>query len=193
MTAALETTEALLAKAKVGTKLTPVERRKVIRFLDEGGDERKEYSNRELAKLFSVDEAVIRKDKKKILALYTRAITPDHAMLYVGDYLKAHDDLIRKAEDGLRKANPGTMAHQTYLKILSDLKERQKKMLQEIGALPKHLGQLNVTEEHWVATVNHEGVTEVHEAPPAENAPRALPGEILDDDGEEFTTGELEE
>jgi hypothetical protein len=149
--------------ANTGTrKLTPRERRRVIQFCDDHGVEDqsgkpKDFSNYELAKIFSVDEKIIRNDKKKLLKNYTSAITPEDAMSYVGEFVQGHDRLMRHAFRGLKASPEGTLSHQNYIKILSDLHKRKVGMLQEIGALPKELGHLNVSEEHWEAYIQDDG------------------------------------
>lgn len=145
--------------AKAGTKkLTAAERRLVLAYLEEEGQV---LSNYQLADVFQVDEKVIRKDRKELLREYTATITPEYALGFVASYLKSHDDLIRKTKIGLEKCQPGTLGHQNYVRLLSDLETKRMKLLQEIGAVPKELGHLNVSEERWVAVVSEEGVTSV--------------------------------
>ena len=146
-----------VAKAK-SRKLTPRERRTVIKFVDDAGvkdanGKPVEYTNYELAALLNVDEKTIRIDKRKILKEYTSIITPEDALTFVGEFIKGHDDLMRRAFAGLRQSPDGTLAHQNYLKIISDLHKRRVAMLQEIGAIPKELGNLNVNQELWEAYV----------------------------------------
>lgn len=149
--------EFLLDAAK-SRKLTAAERRLVLAHLEELGTSQ---SNYQLAALFGVDEKVIRKDRKELLQEYTKTISPEHALSFVASYLKSHDDLIRKTKFGLEKCLPGTLGHQNYLRLLSDLESKRMKLLQEIGAVPKELGHLNVSEERWVAVVSTDGVTSV--------------------------------
>lgn len=149
----------LLEIAKTKTrKLTPRERRSLISFIDEAGVKDAsghpvEYTNYELAALLDVDEKTIRLDKRRILKEYASIITPEDAMSFVAEFVKGHDDLLRRAYAGLRQSPEGTLAHQNYLKILSDLSKRRVTMLQEIGAIPKELGNLNVNQELWEAYV----------------------------------------
>jgi hypothetical protein len=133
----------------------------VIRYLDELDDEHPYSNNYKLASLFTVDEKVIRTDRKKIVTRFAGTITPDRAMLYVGHYMKDHDKLIRQAEAGLRTAKPGSIAHQQYVRLISDLHTKKVKLLQETGVMPKELGHLNVSEEVWEATVSQTGIIEV--------------------------------
>ena len=143
-------------------KLIARERRQVIEYIDEAGykdsaGQDAELTNYELADLFGVDEKIIRMDKRKIMREYTGLITPQESMVFVGSFLKAHDDLIRRAVKGLSASPLGTLAHQNYLKIISDLLKRRITILQEIGAIPKELGNLNVTHEEWQAYVTDDG------------------------------------
>ena len=143
-------------------KLTPQERREVITYLEEAGARDKSgvskpLSNYQLAELFDVDVKVIRVDKKKILKEYTSAITPDEAMVFVGTFMQGHDDLLRRTVKALNEIPHGTLTHAKYLQLASDLHKRRVQMLQEIGALPKELGNLNVNEELWEAYISDDG------------------------------------
>lgn len=144
-------------------RLTPRERRSVIRYVEEHGVKdaatgvSKPLSNYQLADLFSVDEKIIRIDKRKLLKDYTKLITPEDAMVYVGTFMQGHDDLLRRAIKALDDMPHGTLAHAKYLQITSDLHKRRVQMLQEIGALPKELGNLNVNEELWEAVIQDDG------------------------------------
>lgn len=159
-----DSAEQLLAIAKAKTrKLTSAERRVVLAYLEEVGDDVHGYStNYKLADLFEVDEKVIRSDKKRLLQEYAQHITPEHAMGFVAAYLRAHDELLRRTRQGLSKAVPGSLGHQNYLRLLSDLETKRMKMLQDIGAVPKELGHMQISEERWVATVSDDGVTSVN-------------------------------
>lgn len=148
-------------------ELTPKERRVVIEYLESNGWKSpataKDYdSNYRLADLFFVSEATIRVDKKSILKAYTKDITPAQALTFVGEYMRSHDHLIRRAERGLNATVAGSLGEQNYLRLISDLRAKWMKLLQEIGAVPKELGRLNVTEEHWVAEVSDDGITSLH-------------------------------
>jgi hypothetical protein len=165
--------------------LTPRERREAVAYLDDHGfgDDNRDLSNYELADLFDVSEKIIREDKKRILAEYTSVISPAEALSYVGQYLRSHDGLIVRAKHGLAKSKPGTQAHQHYLRLISDLEAKRIQILQEIGAVPKELGRLNVTEERWVATVSNDGIVTCQPASQAEDVkslPPHEPEEVFD-------------
>jgi hypothetical protein len=173
-----ESAQELFEKAQQGQSLTPRERRKVVDWVD--SQDELDYSNTKLAEIFGVSEGNIRHDKKLILKAYASAISPEMAMTYVGHYLKSHDDLIRKARFGLFKTKVGTVYHQNYLKVISDLEDRKKKLLQEIGIIPKELGSVNIFQEVWQATVSDGGVTSVVPVDVPDPVVGLLEAEILD-------------
>lgn len=176
-----ETTENLLAIAEQGErKLTATERREVLRYLEDKGDGR---SNYQLAVLFKVDEAVIRKDKKRIIETIASSITPEYAMTFVAEYVKSQRDLIRQAKVGLEKCTPGGQMHALYTRLISDLEGKVMAMYQGIGAVPKQLGTLNVNEEKWVAVVA-DGVTTVTADTPSTPPALLTEGEIAEDNDE---------
>ena len=151
----------LYAKAQSGkgSELSATERRLVIAHMDEIGEL---SSNLELAQMFGVDERQIRKDKARLVRAYAKRIAPDQAMNFIAAYTRNHDILIAQARKGLKAANPGTPAHQYYVKLISDLEERKVTKLQSIGVIPKELGRLAITEEKWIAVFSDEGTASVH-------------------------------
>ena len=145
-------------------RLTARERRVVLTHLVEHGYKkvhRAHRSNYQLADLFGVSEAMIRQDKKRILREAGNALQPDQAMAIVTSSAKALDRLIRAAEEGLDETDPGTLAHRDYLRVIADLEQRRLKLAQDIGLVEHNLGQLQVTEEHWVARTSESGITTV--------------------------------
>lgn len=145
-------------------RLTAKERRFVLAYLMERkiDPEAKAYrSNYQLAALFGVNETTIRNDKAKIFREYSSQITPDRAIAFVTDALKAQDRLIRRAESALVDCQSGSLAEREYIELLDKLEARRFKIVQDIGIVAKELGRLQVAEETWEATVNEDGVTSV--------------------------------
>lgn len=177
----------LMTDAQNKRRLTTEERRSVLAYISEYGFKEngkyRDLSNYELADLFQVTEAAIRKDKKKILREHSGELTPEDSMQFVQGFLFEHNALIRKAKEGLNKSPEGSLTHIRYLQVLSDLESRKIKLLQESGLLPKELGHLSVTEEEWHAYVLEDGVTGVTKAPP-----KALPAA---DESDEFVEAEI--
>lgn len=148
----------LYVDAQKGIKLSQRERRQVITYLDEAGET---PTNSELAKVFQVDEKVIRRDRSRLLRQYGSQISPTHAIMFVAKYVRNQEQLLKSAKLALSKATQGTLAHQNYLKLCSDLEERILTKLQSIGVVPKELGHMTVTEEKWVAEFADNGVASV--------------------------------
>ena len=149
-------------------KLTSKERRTVLAFLmDQKIDPvaKTFRSNYQLADLFGVSESMIRNDKKRILRDYSSNITPDQAMAFVTDALRAQDRLIRRAEAALMECESGGLAEREYIELLDKLEARKLKVAQDIGIVAKELGRLQVVEENWEATVSEDGITSVSQVP----------------------------
>lgn len=183
----------LLADAQNKVRLVSDDRRRVIAYIAEYGYKEngkyKDLSNVEMAALFQVDEAVIRRDKKKVLKEQSGSLTPEESMEFVQDFLFEHNALIRRAKEGANHSPLGTLTHIRYIQTLSVLFQQKIKILQETGLLPKELGHMSVTDEQWRAYVLEDGVTGVEKVPPKElPAANAEP-----DDGEIHEAVILEE
>ena len=161
----------LLKDAQNKVRLTSVDRRRVIAYIAEYGYKEngkyKDLSNVEMAELFQVDEAVIRRDKKKIAKEQSGTLSPEESMEFVHEFLQEHNALIRRAKEGLNQAPGGTLNHVRYIQTISVLAQQKIKILQETGILPKELGHLGVTQEDWRAYVLEDGVTGVEKITPA--------------------------
>lgn len=166
-------------------KLTVDERRDVLRWLDEDGHREmpdpqdpsktisfsvRAYSNYKLGAVFGVNEKQIRKDRELIRKQAMTALTPEQALAFVEDFLREHNALIRRAELGLEACEAGSQTQVMFLRLISDLRKRHIALLQEVEVVPKQLGNLNITEEIWEATVSRDDVTSVTRLDPAKPA-----------------------
>jgi hypothetical protein len=154
------TIEQLLDHCRHKTRrLSSGERRRVLRYFAQidqfkgwdGGPVPKKL--RELAWLFGCSEPQVSRDRRSILRGIADTLTPDGAAEFVADYIGEIDSLINECEAALVESPRGSLQHQNYVRILADLRERRIAKLQEIGVVPKELGNLNVREEVWQATV----------------------------------------
>ena len=161
----------LYKSAQQGNKLTPTERRSVISYLEETGTQ---ASNWELAQLFQVDEKVIRRDRLRLLRQYASQINPKLAMQYVAKYARSHERYLSQAREALSKAQVGTLSHQNYLKLCSDLEQRLLGVMQDVGIVPKELGHMAISKEEWVAEFDDAGVAHVRENDGRAQAPKLL-------------------
>lgn len=151
----------LYADAQKGTaKLSPQERRLVIAHLEEIGEV---PSNYELARLLLVDEKVIRRDRLRILRQYASSLTPTQAMSFVAKYVRNQERYLSAARVALSKASSGTLAHQQYIKLCSDVEERIMTKLQSIGIVPKELGHMSISKEEWIAEFADNGIATVRQ------------------------------
>jgi hypothetical protein len=157
-------------------KLSVDERREVLRWLDEDGRREmpdpddpsktivvtiRSYSNYRLGEVFQVSEKQIRKDRALIRKMAMDALTPEQGLAFVEGFLREHNALIRRAEDGLEACVPGSQTQVMFLRLLSDLRKRHIALLQEVSVVPKELGNLNITEEIWTAEVSRDDVVSV--------------------------------
>lgn len=135
-------------------------------------------SRAELAEQFGVARKQIDTDYRNILSRFAAAISPEKAMEYVGRVLLIHERLVREALGGLEISLPGSLSHQAYLKIASDLAERELKTLQSVGIVREELGRMTVTEERWVATIDEFGTvsSSVDDGTRCSTPPPTVPG-----------------
>lgn len=156
-------------EAKAGARrLTPSERRRVLIYLEEIGDTKR--NNYDLAKLFQCHEKGIRQDKQRLLNEYARKLNPQYAMQFVGRHMKDLEDLVVVGKLGLQSQERGVLGERFYIETLLKLYKERREALENMGVIRKELGQMSVTEEHWIATVAEDGEASVHEAPtPQEN------------------------
>lgn len=144
--------------AEKSRKLKPGERRRLVVYWDEHSPRGEAPSLQELAERLGVSEAVVQTDRRRIEQQFIDQISPERAMHYVGRVLFLHQKLIREAMVGLDTSLPGSLSHQAYLKIASDLSARELKTLQSVGIVREELGHMTVTEEKWVAVIDEFGV-----------------------------------
>jgi hypothetical protein len=123
---------------------------------------------------------MIRVDKKVIEKKAGELISPAKAVSYVVGSFKVLDRLIRSAELGMDQTELGTQGHREYIKVLADLDARRFKMAQDISIVPKELGRLQITEEHWIAETSADGTTTVFEAGSPGHETPAIPDVVPD-------------
>jgi hypothetical protein len=167
----------LLRIAEAATrKLTTGERRKVLVFLEETGREPNKPKKNiyELADLFKVSVGTIREDRKRLTSLYAQSLTPAHATTFVAEYLREINGLITTCRTALNtdSCDPGTLAERAYVETMMKLLKEKFSALQEIGVVKKSLGELNVIEEVWCATVSSDGECGVHRETPGNIDPQ---------------------
>lgn len=165
----------LWEEAKSGSrKLTATERRRVLVYLDEVGEQNasnKPYSNVELAKLFKVGEKVIRDDKTRLLREIGKALTPEAQIMVVAAHMRDIDNLISRGQRGLAANESGTLGERFYLETLLKLLKEKRETYENVGVIRKELGTINVAEEHWVAEARVDtGTLTVRQATDAEHA-----------------------
>lgn len=169
----------LWEEAKAGTrKITAMDRRRILVYLDEIGDT--DYTNVELAKIFKVNESVIRGDHKSILQSIGEGLTPEAQVLIVAKHMSELDRLIVIAKNGLKQHDSGMMGERWYIETIAKLLKEKRETYENVGVIRKELGTINVAEETWIATVDpNNGNLGVHQQAADELAAKQA---LLDDE-----------
>ncbi len=146
---AMFTTERLLEDAKNGVKLDVDDRRRVIRYLMIVNPEN---TNVDLAETFQISEAMIRKDKVAIRQEISDDLRKDDVGLVIADIEFNFRRQLRGLEVSKSACKPGTTEYRLHCQAILDIELRKTKMFQDLGYLPKNLGNI-VTENYEYAAV----------------------------------------
>lgn len=143
----------LLEQAKSGQKLSREERRLCIAYL-EATDM---YTDKEMASIFKVSRGVIAKDREKIREERSAILSAVKPLDFVVDYLESQKYVIGRLRRIIE--HPSTQSKEVVqaLDKYSLAVQRTMDTLQNLGALPKQLGNITVTEERWVAEITDSG------------------------------------
>jgi hypothetical protein len=147
---AILTTEALLQEARDGRKLDAVDRRNVLRYLMYT---RPDMNNVEAGELFQVTEATIRKDRAAIREEMAEELRTEDVGLVIGDISFNFRRQMRDLEASKAKAKPGSKEYLAHCVALLDMELKKTKAFQELGYLPKNLGNMTVTNYDYAAVV----------------------------------------
>lgn len=147
-----------IADDPAGRKLSAGERRRVLVYLIELGETK---TVAELSRMFRVNEKTVRGDQRRLLKRAGEALTPDQGAFIVAQHLEDINQLIVRTRTGLGKNDPGTLGERNYIETLAKLFEQRLKVYQESGVVRKELGNLNVAQEVWTATVADDGICSV--------------------------------
>lgn len=112
-----------------------------------------EYTNCELAQWFGVTERTIRVDHRKFREEMADAVREDDVALVVGDITFAFKRLVRDVEGSKAKCRRGTSVYLDHCKTAFDMELKKLKALQDLGFLPKNLGNMTKEEFLYAAVV----------------------------------------
>lgn len=152
--------EQLQRRAEKGESLTTEERRHVIAYLlgkpNEQG--RTAVTIPEMAKLFNVTERMISVDKAAIRKQVAEELKNDatDVGLIIADLKMAFDKTIRNVEKSAAAASIGGRTYLDHQLALWKLQNEYITRLQDLGILPKELGNMTVEKYEFTASVGLE-------------------------------------
>jgi len=132
--------------------LTTRERRLVVAYLMATEGDR--YTNVELAEKFNVSERTIREDKKHIREEKAKFIKDDDVGLIIADICLDFERQVADIEKSKAKAKPGSHQFLAHCKAIMELRLKMVEALQNIGYLPKNLGNMVVQKFEYRAEVH---------------------------------------
>jgi hypothetical protein len=154
---AIFTTERLYEDAKAGIKLEVDDRRRVIRYMMVVSPEN---SNTDLATVFQVSESMIRKDKAAIRQEIADDLRTEDVGLVIADIEFNFRRQLRGLEASKAKCILGSTEYRLHCQAILDIELRKTKMFQDLGYLPKNLGNLTTESYEYAAVLIKDGSVE---------------------------------
>lgn len=175
--------EKYIQRAQGGEKVTRDERRHALNYID--GMYPNQYSNRQLAAIFQVDEGTIRHDRRQIRKQNAENIREDtDVKLIINDLLESRDRALTQIARAMAAMErEGRTTNNTYLAFLKAGPEMHLKIttaLQDMGLLPKTLGTVTVNKRVFKAIVDQRNGS-VSEVRPLDLFDDMREGESLED------------
>jgi hypothetical protein len=147
---AILTTENLLQSAKDGTKLDTEDRRRVLRYLLYI---QPELTNVDAGELFQVTEGTIRLDRKRIREELAEELSTEDIGLVIGDVTFNFRRQLRDLEASKAKCAVGTQEYRQHCMAILKIEFDKVKCFQDLGYLPKNLGNMTVQNYEYAAVV----------------------------------------
>lgn len=175
------TAEKLLEAAKNGDKIGTADRRHVVAYMMAT---QPHVTNVELAEVFGVTERTIRADKLKVREERSKRIKEEDVGLVIADILIDFDRNIADIEKSKKAAKAGSGTYLAHCVSAMDMRLKTAKALQDLGYLPKNLGNMTVTKFNYQSVVLKDGHVEtrrvesfedVQDAEVEDIAPKELP------------------
>lgn len=136
-------------------KLSIEDRRDAVMYLM---GVRPDLNNLELARIFKVNEKTIRTDKELIRKRVAEEIVKgDDISLFVSDLRRAFENIKAELAKSTKRCQYGTNTWLAHKKFEWDLEQGIIARLQDLGVLPKNLGNLTKTEFVFKAHVTKGG------------------------------------
>lgn len=144
----------LLEDARNGHILSRDERRLCIAHLENTDI----YTDKELASLFKTTKGAISKDREKIREERSALLSVLKPLDFVVDYLDNQKYVMHKLRKIIENMDTTQREVITALDKYSLTTQRTMDTLQSLGALPRELGNISITEERWVAEIASNGM-----------------------------------
>ena len=155
---AIPVAQKLIESAQSGQKLTAKERRHAVAFLMSTDQS---STNTSLADLFQVTERTIRLDKKSIREEKSQLIKEEDVGLVIADILLDYERAIREIEKSAKDSKSGSQVRLNHINSKMDMRLKTVKALQDLGWLPKNLGNMTMDKFEYRAVVHKDGNVEV--------------------------------
>lgn len=147
--------EKLIERAQRGEKLNSRERRHCVEFLEAT---RRDMTQTAMADLFKVTERQIRFDKQKNRKDVADRMKEDDPGLVVADIAIAFENQVKDIERSKNKCKLGSRVYLEHCKTLFSIQLQKVKALQDLGILPKNLGNMTMESFAFQAIVTKAGV-----------------------------------
>jgi hypothetical protein len=151
------TSDRLLEEARNGTKLSVEDRRRVVRYLMLVHPEN---TNQDLAEIFNISEGMIRKDKLIIRQEISEDLRADDVGLTIADIEFNFRRQLGDLEKSKAKCALGTTEYRLHCQAILDIELKKVQAFQNLGYLPKNLGNLTTQHYEYAAVVIKDGSVE---------------------------------
>lgn len=138
-------------------KLTTDERRRVVAWIT---TTQPEVTNIDMGEWFGVGESTIRKDRLAIRQAMAKEVKEDDIGLVVADILWDFKRQIADLELSKGKTSLGGKERRMHIEAIMDMRLKTVKALQDLGYLPKMLGNMTVEKFDYAAVVQSDGSVE---------------------------------
>lgn len=149
--------EKIIERAQRGEKPSTADRRHALSFLILRGQT---DTNAALGELFKVSERQVRLDKQWLREQKAKTIRNDDPGLVIADLMMSYEKEIRNVERSMAKCKLGSRVYLEHAKTLFKMQLEKIKAMQDLGYLPKNLGNMSVTKYEYSALVGKDGSVE---------------------------------
>lgn len=142
--------ENLIHNAETGVKISSADRRRCVGYLM---STQLGMSNVEMATKFGVSEKTIREDKKHVKEELISEMRGEDASAVAADLAYNFRRQLRDLEVSKQSCKLGTKDYLQHCTAILDIELKRMKALQDLGLLPKNLGNVSVETFEYAAIV----------------------------------------